>query len=123
MTPIQASTSVVRDSTTLALQAALRGLGARQQAVAANVANVETPGYLAKSVSFEDSLAAAIDSGSPASMGITSETSLAPTRANGNNVNLDVEVASQMETNLRSQLAIRALNAKYAAIRTALQVN
>jgi flagellar basal-body rod protein FlgB len=48
---------------------------------------------------------------------------LAPTRANGNNVSLDVEIASQVETNLRHQLAIRALNSKYAAIRTALQVN
>jgi flagellar basal-body rod protein FlgB len=123
MTPIQASTSAVRDSTTLALQAALRGLGARQQAVAANVANVETPGYLAKTVSFEDSLRSAIDEGSPASMTVSQESSLAPTRANGNNVSLDVEIASQVETNLRHQLAIRALNSKYAAIRTALQVN
>jgi flagellar basal-body rod protein FlgB len=123
MTPIQASTSAVRDSTTLALQAALRGLGARQQAVAANVANVETPGYLAKTVSFEDSLRSAIDEGSPASMSVSQESSLAPTRANGNNVSLDVEIASQVETNLRHQLAIRALNSKYAAIRTALQVN
>jgi flagellar basal-body rod protein FlgB len=123
MTPIQASTSAVRDSTTLALQSALRGLGARQEAIAANVANVETPGYLAKTVSFEDSLRAAIDQGSASTMSVTEERSLAPTRANGNNVSLDVEIASQVETNLRHQLAIRALNAKYAAIRTALQVN
>jgi flagellar basal-body rod protein FlgB len=123
MTPIQASTSAVRDSTALALQSALRGLTARQQVIADNVANVETPGYLAKSVTFEDSLREAMESGSPADMSITEATSNAPTRMNGNNVNLDVEIASQVETNLRSQLAIRALNAKYAAIRTTLQVN
>lgn len=123
MTPIQASTSAVRDNTTLALQSALRGLSARQQVIAENVANVETPGYLAKTISFEDSLRSAMETGAPASMDITEGTSLAPTRMNGNNVNLDVEVSSQVETNLRQQLAIRALNAKYAAIRTVLQVN
>jgi flagellar basal-body rod protein FlgB len=123
MTPIQASTSVVRDNTTLALQAALRGLTARQETIAENVANVETPGYLSKTITFEDSLRTAMDSGQPGSMDITEGTSMAPTRMNGNNVNLDVEVSSQIETNLRQQLAVRALNAKYAAIRTVLQVN
>lgn len=123
MTPIQASTSAVRDSTAVALQSALRGLAARQEVIAENVANVETPGYLAKTISFEDSLRAAMESGEPGSMDISEGTSLAPTRMNGNNVNLDVEISSQVETNLRQQLAIRALNAKYASIRTVLQVN
>jgi flagellar basal-body rod protein FlgB len=41
---------------------------------------------------------------------------------NGNNVSLDNEITSQVETNLRQQLVIRALNAKYAMIRRALEV-
>jgi flagellar basal-body rod protein FlgB len=122
MTSIPAVTSIVRDDATTALHASLRGLTQRQKAIAENVANIETPGYRAKSVSFEDSLAAAMEIGEPASFESLETISSSATRMNGNNVNLDVEIASQIETNLREQLVIRALNAKYAMVRRALEV-
>ena len=43
-----------------ALHGALRGLSARQRVMADNVANVETPKFLASQVDFEDSLREAI---------------------------------------------------------------
>ena len=43
--------------TSAALSSALDGLSARQRAIANNIANVNTPGYTAERVSFEDALA------------------------------------------------------------------
>jgi flagellar basal-body rod protein FlgB len=117
-----AVSSIVRDDATMALHASLRGLSERQRAIASNVSNVETPGYRAKQVSFEDSLASAISAGEPAAYEVTNSISASPTRMNGNNVSLDNEITAQVETNLRQQLVIRALNAKYAMIRRALEV-
>ena len=48
------------DSTGSVIYAALNGLAARQRVIANNVANVETPGFIAGRVSFEDSLREAI---------------------------------------------------------------
>ncbi len=45
------------DPTAKALRTALSGLQQRQQAIANNIANVDTPNYKAKAVSFEDALA------------------------------------------------------------------
>ncbi len=46
------------DPATRALTGALNGLSAREAAIAANIANVDTPGYKAVSVGFEQELAA-----------------------------------------------------------------
>ena len=51
------------DNTDLSLQAAIRGAGLRQTALAQNVANANTPGYQRKDVDFESSLRAAMADG------------------------------------------------------------
>jgi flagellar basal body rod protein FlgB len=48
------------------LSTALDGYARREQAVAANLANIDTPGYRAASVDFEGELAAALEAGSGA---------------------------------------------------------
>jgi flagellar basal-body rod protein FlgB len=110
----------IGDTTTAALHRALDGLDRRQQAIASNIANLETPGYLAKEVSFEDSLRSAIADGRPTDAGISVSDSLAPTRLNGNNVNIDVELLANSENQLRQRLAVEALNSKYQLMRTAI---
>ena len=50
-------------------------------------------------------------------------TSLEPTRENGNNVNLDTEVLANIDTNLRFQLATRAMDSEFALVRAALRAN
>lgn len=99
---------------------ALDGLDRRQQAVASNMANLETPGYLAREVDFEASLRAALATGDPEAMTVSVDRSLAPTRLNGNNVNIDNEMVTGIETQLRRQLAIEGLNNKYQLLRTAI---
>jgi flagellar basal-body rod protein FlgB len=56
------------DSTGLVLQGALAGLSAREQLIASNVANIDTPGYIPQSVDFESTLQAQLsDTGNGAS--------------------------------------------------------
>ncbi|GAA4965586.1 flagellar basal body rod protein FlgB [Kineococcus glutinatus] len=112
--------------TSVALHTALDGLQARQRAIADNIANINTPHYLANKVSFEDSLAQAVQSGSArtvATSGIATQKSLEPTRENGNNVNLDEEMLSNISTGLSYQTALNALNSKYSTLRTAMQTS
>jgi flagellar basal-body rod protein FlgB len=110
----------ISDTATMALHRALDGLDVRQQAIATNLANLETPGYQAKVVSFEDSLRSAAATGDPRQAAISIDRSVAPTRMNGNNVNIDFELLEGSETALRQQMITQGLSAKYAMLRTAI---
>ncbi|WP_261166317.1 flagellar basal body protein [Microbacterium sp. Marseille-Q6965] len=111
------------DSVTLsALTSALDGLSQRQRAIADNIANVNTPGYHAKRVQFEDALAASVAEGSGVVEPTTAE-SLEPTRLNGNNVNLDTETLSNIDTVLRYQFASQAIGGSFTGVRTALRTS
>lgn len=112
------------DAMSATMRVALDGLAARQRAIADNIANVDTPGYLARKVKFEAALAKAIAEGrSPFTVRPTEARSLEPTRLNGNNVNLDQETLSNIDTGLRYQLALRALDGRYETLRTVIRGN
>lgn len=110
----------ISDGVTRALHVAINGLDAREQAITANIANVETSGYLAEEVDFEDSLRQALAKGDAAGTAISHSHSLAATRLNGNNVNVDFELLAASENVLRQKLVVQALNNKYALLRTAM---
>lgn len=103
-----------------ALTQALNGLALRQRYIAADTANIETPGYLAHRIDFESSLAAAVQEGNPATASTSVQTSLEPTRVNGNNVNLDEETLQAVDTGLRYQLAGEAVTNTFSRLRTAM---
>ena len=86
------------------------------------IANIQTPGYRAQRVSFEDELSKAVRHGSGA---VTAQVarSLEPTREDGNNVNLDTETLLNVDTNLRYQLATQAMDGQFSQIRTAMRTN
>ncbi len=104
-----------------AIHASLRGLAARQRAAADNVSNLETPRYLANRVSFEDSLRDALRAGDPMKSEVSTRRSRAATGVNGNNVNLDEETLGMIDTNLRYQLMVEAMNAKFRILRTSIK--
>lgn len=109
------------DSVTMhALSSALDGLALRQRTIAQNIANVNTPDYHAKVVSFESALSQSVRSGD-GSAGATTTSSDAPTQQNGNNVSLDSETLNNVETVLRYQFATRAVNMDFDATRSALR--
>jgi len=114
------SFSPISDATSVTLRQALDGLQLRQDAITANVANLETPGYLARKVEFESTLRAAIASGDPRDFAVTEQRSLAATRLNGNNVNIDTEILLGQETILRQRLVVQGMNSKYSILRTAI---
>ena len=105
------------------LHSALRGLSLRQRTIADNIANIETPRFLAGRVDFESDLREAVADGrTPTGAGAVSR-SLQPTRIDGNNVNLDEETLAAAETGLRYELTITALNNKFSNMRTAIGGN
>jgi flagellar basal-body rod protein FlgB len=108
---------VLNDVTSAALRTALDGLAMRQRVTADNIANIETPGFLAGRVSFEDSLSSALKEGdNPSGVTASLARSLEPTRENGNNVNLDHETLSNVDTGMRYQLMLRAVDNKASLI-------
>jgi len=113
---------VLESVTSTALASAMDGLALRQRAIANNIANVNTPNYHAQRVSFEAALAASVESGNGRA-DATTATSLEPTQLNGNNVNLDTETLSNIDTVLRFQFAARAIGGEFTAVRAAMRTN
>jgi flagellar basal-body rod protein FlgB len=110
----------VFESTTIrALTSALDGLAERQRTIANNIANVNTPGYHARRVSFEDALARSVANHDGA-VSATESLSTDPTRLDGNNVNLDTETLDNIETLLRYQIGTQAVNQQFQSVRAAL---
>jgi flagellar basal-body rod protein FlgB len=108
--------------TATALSSALDGLALRQRTIANNIANVNTPDYHAKRVAFEDALAKSVNAGE-GRVSATTASSLEPTNTNGNNVNLDTETLSNIDTVLRYQFATQAANGQFSTMRAALRTN
>jgi flagellar basal-body rod protein FlgB len=112
--------SVFGDLAASAVYQAMQGLWAQQQAVADNVANADTPGYRAKDVNFESSLAQAVAAGNPDQMQVTTTLSSAPADQVGNNVNLSSELVGEEKASMQFQTMISAMNAKFQLLSTAI---
>ena len=96
----------------------------RHQVLANNLANINTPGYIRRDVSFTDSLKNAIEKGSNSNLmslspEIETDTS-APVNANGNNVTTQSELGEIAENSLMYGVAVRALSSKYESIKKAI---
>ena len=100
---------------------AMQGLSARQKATADNIANVETPGYKATTVDFETSLRGAIENNGINGASFSTARSTAPNGPNDNNVSLDDETVTAIDTNLKYQTMVEAMNAKFRLLRTAME--
>jgi flagellar basal-body rod protein FlgB len=112
---------VFDDVASATLHQALNGLATRQRVIADNIANIQTPGFQAERVMFEDSLAQAVAAGDPTTARTDIKWSLEPTRLDGNNVNLDHETLSNVDTGLRYELMLRALDNKYGLLRSVIK--
>lgn len=105
-----------------AVNTALDALALRQRAIADNVANLQTPGYHARVVEFEDALSRAVTGGTGAA-DPTVRRSTDATQLNGNNVNLDEQTTLNVETNLRYQLATQAVSGQLSSVRAAMRTS
>jgi flagellar basal-body rod protein FlgB len=94
------------DVTSSALEVAIQGTEQRQGVLANNLANVNTPNFKRSDVSFQGALASALQSsnGDPSVVDntafTTSTDSSTSMRADGNNVDVDVESANLAKNQL-----------------------
>jgi flagellar basal-body rod protein FlgB len=110
------------------LSKTLDAAAARQKSIANNIANVETPGYKRCRVSFEEELKRVLDrkDGHDVREGLKSLTptteidALSPSRPDGNNVNIDVEVSDLAKTSLKYRAAAILLESKTGMLRAAI---
>ena len=112
-----------------ALRETLDGLSARQKAIANNIANVETPGYKRSHVSFEAELKRVMERGRPHEVITNLKTlepvrqtdTFSPSRTDGNNVNIDAEVADLAKTSLHYQAAVTLMELRGSIVRAAIE--
>ena len=88
--------------TALKLEHYMDLLGKRQQLVAANIANADTPGYKTKDIDFQFEFMSLIEGGSPNVI----EAPGLPVKNDGNNVNMDRESRLLAENAIRFNLGL-----------------
>lgn len=126
------------DKTTQALHSSAQFRQLRQNVTNANIANAETPGYVAKKVDFEEALSRAVDTHGMNKMATsdpahfpTSGGSISRVRADvydnpdvsknndGNTVDLEREMSSLAENSIMYKAAVQLINKKLAAMKYA----
>ena len=113
------------DTTQIGLERALSGASLRQQAIAQNIANVNTPGYRRQEVDFESALQAAWDQGSGSVERVhpSVETDTASVmRADGSSVDIDTEAAEQAKNGLQYEAVSSVMKARTAILKSAIGV-
>jgi len=134
MEGIAMSDSLFSNISSLTAKAALTGLSLRQQAISRNITNIDTPGYQAQTVNFQQALARLMDNNVLLPMKTTDEahlttaeskpfltTSLRPggtLRADQNNVDIDVEMADMSEAGIQYQAISQAVSKNLLLLKT-----
>ncbi|RDI75975.1 FlgB: flagellar basal-body rod protein FlgB [Gaiella occulta] len=107
--------------TDILLGRALGGAELRQRVIAGNIANVNTPGFRRSDVPFQQSLRDALASGDPARVGAARpqvvQDATTALRADGNNVDVDAEMARLAETQLLHGAVAGLLRDRIAMLR------
>lgn len=115
--------SLIDSGMTGLLNLALDAAGMRQQAIAHNIANVNTPGYQRLGVSFESRLAEISRSHGGAAPSLASLGDVRPAfmlAGEGEPVALDMEVAALSENTLHQQALLKALTKHFALLGSAI---
>lgn len=110
--------SIIESNTSALLSLALDAAGMRQQAIAQNIANANTPGYQRVTVSFESRLAALVEGSNrpgaaPSLAGLGDYRpafEYAEASEQGSGVALDMEMAQLSQNTLHHQALLKALN-------------
>ena len=104
------------------LQGYLKVTSDRQQLIASNIANVDTPGYHTKDINFQAAMQQATDEGNDVQlMPASSEVEGLPERPDGNNVNIDRESLMLSQTQLQFQLGVQLVKDQFSRVLTAIK--
>ena len=108
------------------LESGIRAEETRQRTIASNIANLETPGYRRLDVRFEELLTKALRSRHAGAAGDVEpevfEPAGAPLKANGNNVNMEMEIGAMLKNAARQTAFIRLLRKKFSQIENAITI-
>ena len=99
-----------------ALQFAIDGVSASENATSNNIANAQTPGYTDTEVSFQSSLEHALAGSAPVVATTTTTPSSAPPASNGNNVDIGAELIAAQREALQFQTESESINAQFRLI-------
>jgi flagellar basal-body rod protein FlgB len=129
--------SIFNDPSYSIAKLALDGLSQRQNIISNNIANVDTPGYSAKTVDFASTLQKAVNEQDQLAMNKTDSRHLAsPTdsvnfavtdrpggteRADGNNVDINVELTDMSETGVKYQALTASVSLKLQLLKDIAQ--
>ncbi len=115
----------ISDNAMQSMQYAMSGLSARAEVRANNIANAETPGFVAKSLDFESTLKAALTSGKSAENAGPAIISARDTLPNifGNTVELELETTEMLSDDILYQAMINSWNSKAKNLRIAMGRN
>ena len=113
------------DTTQAALEGAIAGAAQRHQALAANLANANTPGYQRVDVDFHSTLSAALgsDDAKDTLHGVKFAAQVdagGVTRADGSSVDVDAESAKLAQNALEHQAAVQVAHARIGILRSAM---
>ena len=128
------SDNLFSDISTRTAKVALDGLSLRQQIINRNIANIDTPGYQAETVDFQETLARMTDDNGTLAMTTTDEQHLTTAesqpliatslraggtlRADQNNVDIDTEMADMSEVGIQYQAISQAISKKLLLLKT-----
>jgi flagellar basal-body rod protein FlgB len=118
---------MIQDKTVInLLETAMTAEGLRQQAIASNVANMNTRGYRRVDINFEEALTKAMSkSENPSGDDIDMEyyeTKNTPLNEHGNDVNVDNEVGEMVKNSLKHHAFMALLKKKYQQMDNALKI-
>ena len=104
------------------LQGYLKVTSDRQQLVASNIANVDTPGYHTKDINFQSAMQQAMNEGGDVNLvPASNEVDGLPERPDGNNVNIDRESMLLGETQLQYQMGVQLIKSEFHRLLTAIK--
>jgi flagellar basal-body rod protein FlgB len=93
----------------------------RQQVIAANMANVDTPGYHTRDINFHQAMQEVMAPGEPQMETASLEIQGLPERPDGNNVNIDRESMLLSETQLQYQMGVALIKDQFSTLLTAIK--
>ncbi len=107
------------------LQGYLKVLTDRQQMIASNMANIDTPGYHTKDLNFQAAMRRVMNEGGTVSDAVlepaSPETQGLPERPDGNNVSVDRESMLLAQTQLQFQLGVQLVKSQMQMVMEAIK--
>jgi flagellar basal-body rod protein FlgB len=110
------------DSMLQMLQGYLNVASDRQQLIASNMANVDTPGYRARDINFAQTMQQAMNrEGATQLVPASMEVEGLPERPDGNDVNIDRESLLLSETQLQYQMGVQLVKSEFHTLLSAIK--